>query len=136
ELERWLKDAVRAKHPASWDEHHLTFSIVDTLGRNAKSIELTGLDRPFKIAWDARKLRLPKEADFGDMAVVVKLKTWAGETLEGVGLLEAKRRDLHGSNCPAAKTSQLKRILRKAPSANLLLYDYDNVSTCMDNWST
>ena len=136
ELEGWLRDAIRIAHPVSWDENHLTFSIVDALGREARSIELTGLDRPFKLVWDARKLRQPEEADFGDMAVVVNLNTWAGETLEGVGFLEAKRRDLRGSNFPAAKTSQLKRVLRKAPSSNLLLYDYDNVSSCMDNWST
>jgi hypothetical protein len=66
----------------------------------------------------------------------VNLKTWAGETLEGVGFLEAKRRDLRGARFSAAKTPQLKRVLRNAPSANLLLYDYDNVSSCMDNWST
>lgn len=136
QLEGWLRGAIRTAHPFSWDENHLTFSIVDALGREASSIELTGMDRPFKLVWDARKLRLPEEADFGDMAVVVKLKTWAGEMLEGVGFLEAKRRDLRGSNFPAAKTSQLNRILRKAPSANLLLYDYDNVSSCMDNLAT
>jgi hypothetical protein len=51
-------------------------------------------------------------------------------------LLEAKRRDLKKSTFSAAKSAQLKTILRRGPSARLLLYDYDNVSSCMDNWAT
>ena len=96
-----------------------------------QSIE--GLDRPFKILWDVRKLRRPEETDFGDIAVLVNLTTWAAERVEGVGLLEAKRRDVGKSTFSAAKSSQLRRIAAKAPSAQLLLYDYDNVSACMDN---
>jgi len=96
---------------------------------------LEGLDRPFKIIWDFRKLRLPEETDYGDIGILVNLTTWSNETLEGVGLLEAKRRDLTKGSFSSAKTSQLKRIVSKAPSAQLLLYDYENVSSCMDNWS-
>jgi hypothetical protein len=134
-IEDILTSAIRTSHPTSWDENHITFSICDAFAKEAIQVELEGLDRPFKIVWDARKLRLPEEADFGDIAVLVRLTTWAGETVEGVGFLEAKRRDLHTNKFPAATTSQLKKILRKAPYSQLLLYDYENVSSCMDNWS-
>jgi hypothetical protein len=132
-VEKWLIGAVRSCYPASWDENHITYSIVDMLFARCQSVSLTGLDRPFKIIWDSRKLRLPEEADYGDIAILVRLTTWAGDTLEGVGLLEAKRRDSGKASFSSVRVTQLKRILRKSPSSRLLLYDYDNVSSCMDN---
>ncbi|MFN7984141.1 MAG: hypothetical protein U0Q11_20020 [Vicinamibacterales bacterium] len=134
-VENSITNVVRTCHPASWDENHITYSLCDELFRNHRCVSVDGFDRPFKIIWDFRKLRLPEESDFGDIGVLVRLTTWASETLEGIGLLEAKRRDLGKSSFSAAKTSQIKRIVSKAPSAQLLLYDYENVSSCMDNWS-
>lgn len=132
-IEQTIADVIRTCYPASWDENHITFSLVDQVFRRHKVETIEGLDRPFKIIWDFRKLRRPEETDFGDIAVLVRLTTWAAETIEGVGLLEAKRRNLADSSFAATKTSQLKQILSKAPSAQLLLFDYDNVSSCMDN---
>lgn len=132
-LERTISEVIRTCHPATWDENHITFSLVDHLFKRHKVESIEGLDRPFKIIWDFRKLRRPEETDFGDIAVLVRLTTWASETIEGVGLLEAKRRNLGDSSFAAAKTSQLKHILGKAPSAQLLLFDYENVTSCMDN---
>jgi len=134
-VEKSINAVIRKCHPATWDENHITFSLCDELFRRQKLVSLEGLDRPFKIIWDFRKLRLPEETDYGDIGILVNLTTWSNETLEGVGLLEAKRRDLTKGSFSSAKTSQLKRIVSKAPSAQLLLYDYENVSSCMDNWS-
>lgn len=134
-LETTIREAIRSCSPYSWDEDHITFKITEELFARHRNANVTGLDRPFKIVWDARKLRRPEESDYGDIGVLVNLTTWEGETLEGVGFLEAKRRDQKKNSFSAAKTSQLKRILSKAPSSQLLLYDYDNVSSCMDNWA-
>jgi len=106
---------------------------VDQLGRHAGAVSIDGFDRPFSVAWDFRKLRKPEETAFGDIGVLVNLTTWAGENLEGVGLLEAKRRDLNKSSFSSTKQSQLARIAKNAPSAKLLLYDFDSVTSCMDN---
>ncbi len=135
QVEKSITDVIRRCHPTSWDENHITFSLCDELFHRHQSVNLEGLDRPFKIIWDFRKLRLPEETDFGDIGVLVRLTTWSNETLEGVGLLEAKRRDLGKGSFSSAKSPQLRKILSKAPSAQLLLYDYENVSACMDNWS-
>jgi hypothetical protein len=135
EVEKTIIDAIRKCHPFSWDENHISFTIVQELCSRFKSVSLEGLDRPFKILWDARKLRLPVETTNGDIGIIVRLTTWAGETIEGVGLIEAKKRDIGKNSFAATKVAQLKRILSNAPSARLMLYDYDNVSSCMDNWS-
>lgn len=132
-IERSITEIIRKCHPAAWDENHITFSLVQGLFERHKIETIEGLDRPFKIIWDFRKLRRPEETDFGDIAVLVKLTTWANETIEGVGLLEAKRRKLGGGSFEAATTSQLRQIHSKSASAQLLLYDYESVSSCMDN---
>ena len=132
-LERSITEIVRKCHPASWDENHISFSLVDGLFDRHRVETVAGLDRSFKIIWDFRKLRRPEETDFGDIAVLVRLTTWASETVEGVGVLEAKRRNLGGSSFAAATTTQLRQIRSKAASAQLLLYDYENVTSCMDN---
>ena len=134
-LEQAIADAIRGCFPYDWEENHISFSITKALFKQNQIVNLEGLDRPFKILWDVRKLRKPAETDFGDLAVVVRLTTWAGEAIEGVGLLEAKRRDFGKNTFSATKLSQLKHISSKAPSARLMLYDYENVSSCMDNWS-
>lgn len=134
-LEQAITEAIRDCFPYDWEENHISFSITKTIFKKNQKISLEGLDRPFKILWDVRKLRKPAETDFGDIAVIVRLTTWAGETIEGVGLLEAKRRDAGKNTFSATKLSQLKHISSKAPSARLMLYDYENVSSCMDNWS-
>jgi hypothetical protein len=133
-VESWLLSAIRSCYPSSWDESQISLSIAEKFAECAESISLDGLDRPFKLVWDARRLRRSNGASLGDLAVLVNLTTWAGETLEGVGLLQAKRRDQSANTFSSAKTRQLRKIARRVPSARLLLYDYDNVSACMDNW--
>lgn len=135
ELENSISNSIRKCYPYSWDENHISFTITENLFEHHKTMSLEGLDRPFKILWDVRKLRLPEEATNGDIGVIIRLITWAGETLEGVGLIEAKKRDIGKNTFSATKSKQLRRILSTAPSAHLMLYDYDNVSSCQDNWS-
>ncbi len=133
QIELTIREAVRSCLPSSWEENHITFKVIDELFSRHRNTNVTGLDRPFKIVWDARKLRKPEESNFGDIGVLVHLTTWEGEELEGVGLIEAKRRDPKKNTFSAAKTIQLKRILSKAPASQILLYDYENVTSCMDN---
>lgn len=133
-VEQSIERTIRERYPCAWDEDHITFSITEGLLKEHKYVSLEGLDRPFKICFDARKLRKPVESSFGDVAVIVRLRTWAEEIIEGVGLLEAKRRDVGKNTFSATKLKQLKTIESEAPSARLMLYDYDNVSSCIDNY--
>lgn len=132
-VEKSINDAIRSCYPASWNEDHITFTVTDNLFMKNQDVSLEGLNRPFKIKWDVRKLRRPEETKYGDVGVLVRLTTWADETIEGVGLLEAKRRDTGKTTFSSAKVQQLKRILSSAPAARLMLYDYEDVTACMDN---
>ncbi len=131
-IEHSIREAVRGCCPTSWDEDHITFSITDCLG-GLGHVEVTGLERPFKIIWDARKLRGPTETALGDLGVLVRLISWDGEEIEGIGLLEAKKRSPESSSFAAVRKRQLTRILKHAPRSRLLLYDRTAITESADN---
>ena len=131
-VEHICSSIIRRCYPTSWNEDHITYSLTDELAQ-LQYVEVLGLDRPFKITWDARKLRGAPEQQFGDIGIVVRLKSWSGEEINGVGLLEAKRRDANSANFGAMRKRQLKTILRHTPSSRLLLYDYSQITGFGDN---
>jgi len=133
-VEHLIRDVVRTCCPTSWDEDHITFSITDRLGQLG-NFDVTGLQRPFKIRWDARKLRGPTETALGDLGVLVRFTAWDGEQIEGIGLLEAKKRSLSSSSFDAVRKSQLTKIAKNAPRSRLLLYDHTGITEFTDNLS-
>ena len=133
DIENRIKQIIGRCSPASWDENHITFSIVDEFSSAFRNIAIEGLERPFKLKWDARKLRRPTEETLGDLAILVHLETWEGEQIEGVGALEAKLRAPRKASFDAVRKSQLNRIATKAPHSQLLLYDYAQITGFADN---
>jgi hypothetical protein len=133
-VEDTIRTAVRQCYPMSWDEDHITYLITDYLAKLDK-IEVTGLHRPFHIAWDARKFRGPTEKAFGDLGILVKLTSWDGEIVEGFALLEAKKRPLDSTSFTAVRKKQLTTIDRNAPHSRLLLYDHIDITEFSDNIS-
>lgn len=132
-VEEIFRDVIRRCYPTSWDEDHITYSITDELATKLPSVRVIGFDRPFNIRWDARKLRGGAEQALGDLAVVVRMTSWSGEQINGVGLLEAKRRYVDQATFSAFGKQQLRRIVRNAPSSRLLLYDYSQIADFEDN---
>lgn len=134
-VEEIFRDVIRRCYPTSWAEDHITYTITDELASRLSSVRVVGYDRPFNVTWEARKLRGTAEHTLGDLGVVVSLKSWSGERVEGVGLLEAKRRDDNKATFGALKKRQLQTIVRNAPSSRLLLYDYSQIADLEDNLS-
>jgi len=132
-VESHLKDIIRRCYPASWDENHITFTITDDFSTSFRNVTVDGFERPFKLVWDARKLRRPAEETLGDLAILVHLKSWEGESIEGVGTLEAKLRAPQKSSFDAVRKGQLKRIATRSPQSHLLLYDYSQITGFADN---
>jgi hypothetical protein len=79
------------------------------------------------------KLRGNPETKYGDVAVLVRLSSWDGDVLEGVGFLEGKKRALHTGDFSAFSLRQAKRINRNAPHAQLLMYDAADITGFTDN---
>jgi len=134
-VESLVGEIVRRSYPASWDEDHITYSITDQLVAKFPRVSVVDFQRPFEILWDAWKLRGTPEKLLGDLAVIVKIKTWEGETVEGVGVLEAKKRSFAKSSFEEIRLDQLRRIQRNAPNSRVLLYDYHQIVGFQDNIS-
>ena len=131
-IESTIFNVVQSCYPTSWDEDHITFSITDRLSQY-KHTEITGLQRPVTIEWDARKLRGPTETAFGDLGILVRFTAWDGQRIEGIGLLEAKKRSRTSSAFEATRKKQLQTIVNSAPRSQLLLYDHGNITEHADN---
>src|SRR5436190_21206477 len=105
-VEDCISSAVRESCPRSWDENFITYSLCQKL-ISERRISVTGLNRPFELQWDAVKFTGKTEQLLGDLGVLVRLSGWDGEIIEGVGLLEAKKRSRNSASFDAVKKSQL-----------------------------
>lgn len=132
-LEDAIGTAVTGAAPLSWDENHLSYSVLDAVRCTLSGAQIHGLHRPCRIAAQAYKLRGNPERRYGDIAVLVRLTSWDAQVLEGVGFLEAKKRGLDGHGFEAFKMQQARRINRSAPRAQLLLYDAADITGFADN---
>ncbi len=132
-LEDAIGTVVRRAAPLSWDENHISYSVLSAVRSTLNGAQIRGLHRPCRIAAQAYKLRGNPERRYGDIAVLVRLTSWDGEVLEGVGFLEAKKRSLAGPAFDAFKLPQVRRINRSAPRAQLLLYDAADITGFADN---
>lgn len=125
---------IQSAFPRHWNENHITETILTSLlGSGFPYLEIDGLRRPMVISWDAYKQWGAAETDRGDIAVLVRSSHWMGKHTEGVGYLEAKRRYFQDGRYTALKPTQLRRIQRNAPLAQVLLYDYSPTTEFGDN---
>ncbi len=127
-LEKTISDSVKGIPISHWDEDHITFTLLAELNKALSSIVLEGEDYRRDIEWESYKLRGSYEKYFGDIAIVVSINYRDGTNLQGVAFLEAKRRDWRKTTFSAMKKPQLKRILKHAPRAHYLLYDYEDIT--------
>ncbi len=127
-LERQISDSIKGVSAHSWNEDHITFKLLGELNSALSNVDLEGEDFRRSIEWESYKLRGNFETNFGDIAIVVNISYRDGTNLEGVAFLEAKRRDWRKTTFSAMNKTQLNRILRHAPRAHYLLYDYEDIT--------
>jgi hypothetical protein len=127
-LEKQISDSIKEVSIYNWDEDYITRKLLSDLTGTLSTIELEGEDYRNQIDWQAYKLRGKYETNFGDIALVVYISYKDGTSLEGVAFLEAKRRDWRKTTFSAMNQRQLRRILKHAPRAQYLLYDYEDIT--------
>lgn len=114
-----IVEAIKAQ---TYDENHITFSLIEALRS----------DRPYRMVTPAgvalirlrvHKQKPPRESDTGDLCIIVER---AASDVSGVGVcfLEAKRRYLYPETFKALSADQLARIREHSAYCSLLLYDY------------
>lgn len=127
-IDRAATEAVRSCLPHDWSEDFITRTLLRSISKPMQ-LKTYGSTRPMHVRWDVRKLLGTNENAFGDIAFLVKISTWANDTIEGVGFLEAKKRDFNKNTFSQIKKPQLRRINKNTPRSGLILYDYDSIST-------
>ena len=113
-VDHLVNDTVIGKYPQSWDEDHITYSLVDAFCARFPRVTVHGLRDALSCRWEAFKLKGHAEQAFGDLAVLIAIRSKTVPLFAGVGLLEAKRR-FSGGKFDSAKVSQLEWLAKKAP---------------------
>jgi len=131
-VEQAIRESVTEAFPRSWNENHVTYAIAQKFQTELREHKIEGLTRPLNVRWDAFKLNGGLEQAHGDIAILVRYKSWESELIEGVGFLEAKRIYPSG-RYDSLDWNQLERINRSTDYSFLLLYESSQVSEFADS---
>lgn len=126
-VDQLLDKCIRDCYPRAWNEDHITYSWLSKLCEAWPSLAPARYG-PVDVSWDAYKMDGALEEDNGDVAFLIDLRFDNGNTLQGVGFLEAKRIYKSGQ-FDALKWKQLIGLEANSANHQLLLYDYDPLPT-------
>ena len=128
-----INNTVTSKHKQSWNENHITYSLIDRFCYRYARVQVHGLRDSLACTWEAFKLKGYAEQAFGDLAVLISLRTQSTPFFVGVGLIEAKLRYFPSGRFEAANRTQLQRLNEQAPLLKLMLYDWSVSDAHTDN---
>ncbi|HEY0684833.1 MAG TPA: hypothetical protein VGD45_21025 [Steroidobacter sp.] len=124
-LENEINEVMDQAYPHDWDENFLSRQLLRSIqGCLQTRPYVRGTER-VRISMECYKLTGRREATFGDIGLLISVIHKAAKPVTGAAYLEAKRRRPHTTQFPEFRQAQLKRILKAAPKAQLLLYDYE-----------
>lgn len=112
-----------------WDEDFITRNILRKIRQKLNGVKIDDLYNISTLHINTFKARGKLENRFGDISLIVKIDFKDGDSIEGVGFIEAKKRYQGTNQFSAIDFNQLTRIRDNAPHSQLLLYDYDPIST-------
>ncbi|HIF5642179.1 TPA: hypothetical protein ACX3DU_004681, partial [Vibrio parahaemolyticus] len=131
-LERLVRDSMLSVSGHEWDEDFITLNLLRDLRNGLSSTSLVGKDQRSSISWQIYKLKGTHENNFGDVALAVNINYRDGSSLNGSAFLEAKKRDWRKTTFGAMRIPQAKKILKNAPRAQYLLYDYEDITSFLN----
>ncbi|MFV0543138.1 MAG: hypothetical protein ACK5L8_05530 [Marinicella pacifica] len=131
-LEKAIRNSLSSISAHAWDEDHITYTLLKDLQSALRGSRFSGHDPRSRINWETYKLRGSYETNFGDIALVVNINYKDGSSVNGVAFLEAKKRDWRKTTFSAMRVNQAKRILKNAPHAQYLLYDYEEITSFLN----
>lgn len=126
-IEELINDLVEANFILDWDEDTLTRKFLSQLRQRLNGSLITDHDNRV-IFLTPYKLSKTVEKKYGDIGIIVNIEYGDGDKVEGMALLEAKRRYKDSRRYDALDWSQLDRIYKNAPHSQLLLYDFRDIS--------
>jgi len=124
-VEKNINACIDKCYPYDWDEDHITYSVLSGI-RNAFN------GRPFlrgresiQVDMETYKLTGKPEKTHGDIVLIVSLTRRGSPPIQGAAFIEAKKRKIGTTKFPEMRIPQARRILKSAPRAFYLLYDFE-----------
>ena len=122
-----IRAAIRDSYPIDWREEYLVRTLLRKIRDELQHLELDSVVFDAKVGWSIYQNHGRQEHMFGDIGVLVRLSFVDGKVVEGVGYLEAKKRTRNKDTFDELKLPQMRRIVKRAPRARLLLLDYRGI---------
>jgi hypothetical protein len=135
EIEKLVKDSVPGSHPKNWDERHVTESLLVGLCDNLNDVPVSGFRQDFLLQWEAFRGKSGDSPQNGDIALIVRIAGRDGALLEGAAFIDAKLKTDRKRTFEEFRQPDFKRILRNSSSAQVLLYDYEDITSYTSNRS-
>jgi hypothetical protein len=127
-LEERIQEEVENAYPTNWEEDYITRRILVAL-KSLSYSQVETLTTFNNIFITAFKLKGVREYFRGDIAFILDIEYKDGDKIIGVAFLEAKKRYANTDEYTGIDQEQLERIYQWAPSARLLLYNYQYMSS-------
>jgi hypothetical protein len=132
-IESTIDIAIKNITGHEWGEDFITLSLIRDIRSSLSRIGLKGKDCRKNINWQPYKLKGTHETNFGDIALVVSINYKDGTSINGAAFLEAKKRDWRKTSFGAMRVAQARKILKNAPRAQYLLYDYEDITSFLSS---
>lgn len=127
-METLIYKNIRGNYPSYWDEDVLNLCLIKDMSTLFNDKKIRVPSNIIRSNWKLYKMNQESENKFGDIAVILNITYHDGYNNEGAIFLEAHRKDPDKNTFSTIKSNILKRVASNAPHAQLLLYDYDNIS--------
>lgn len=123
-----IRSAIKDSFPIDWREEYLVRSLLRKLRDDLKSFSIESRFHAAKIDWSIYQNTGLQEQNFGDIGLLARFSFADGRKMEGVAYLEAKKRTRGKETFDEIRVTQLKKFVKNAPRASLLLFDYAGIS--------
>ena len=135
EIEKLVKECVPGSHPKSWEKRYVLEGLLKGLRGSLDGVPVGGFRRDLLLRWEAFHGKASESAQNGDLALLVRIAHRDGPTLEGVAFIDVKMKTDRKRTFEEFRIPDFKRILRNSPSAQVLLCDYEDITSYTSNRS-
>ncbi|WP_155984769.1 hypothetical protein [Thioalkalivibrio sp. ALE31] len=125
EIESAINSGIAECYPYAWEENHITHAMLGGIRSAVRGRKLVHGREAVSVEFETYKLDGRYEKNFGDIVFLVNIVRKGQKPILGAAFVEAKRRSLNGLRYPEIRVQQARRILKVAPRAFYVLYDYD-----------
>ena len=128
-IEDALIDQINSDVQYNWREETVVLNLLTKLRLLLNNVTINYSSQPYKINFKLFQAFGGPEFKFGDISIIIKIFYPDGQSIEGVGFLEAKIRKKATFNFESIRVKQLRKINNNAQRALLLLIDFESIET-------